>query len=94
MNVSFLFYGFGSWPDFLPTAGVGISLSKDKLGNHVVKKLAKGWPADESGQIQEKVMPETSTTRDTHLGISFSTTECIRLSQWLQLNPSHNNSQV
>jgi hypothetical protein len=32
-------------------AGVGIGLKKDKVGNHVVVSLAKGWPAAESCEI-------------------------------------------
>ena len=43
------------------TAGLGIGLTKDKLGNHVVKKLAKGWPAEQSGLIEEKVHPRNCT---------------------------------
>lgn len=54
----------------METAGVGISLAIDKLGNHVVKKLAKGWPAEQSGQIQEKVNARSElTSRDSHLWV-------------------------
>ena len=34
-------------------AGVGIGFKKDKVGNHVVVSLAKGWPAAVSGEIME-----------------------------------------
>jgi len=34
-------------------AGVGIGFKKDKVGNHLVVSLAKGWPAALSGQVME-----------------------------------------
>jgi len=34
-------------------AGVGIGFKKDKVGNHVVVSLAKGWPAALSSEIVE-----------------------------------------
>ena len=56
----------------MEAAGLGISLTVDKLGNQVVKKLAKGWPAEQSGQIQEKV----KARNDIHPEIRISGFSC------------------
>uniref|UniRef100_A0A7S4UNC9 PDZ domain-containing protein n=1 Tax=Guillardia theta TaxID=55529 RepID=A0A7S4UNC9_GUITH len=39
--------------DVTKNAGIGIGLGRDKLGNHMVKKLKDGWPARLSGLVFE-----------------------------------------
>jgi hypothetical protein len=57
---------------FDPTrmASVGIGLSKDKLGNHVVAKLTPGWPAALSELVQVKdIVLEARFARPTQQSI-------------------------
>jgi hypothetical protein len=51
------------------TVGIGIGIKKTKSEQFVVTKLAKGWPAERSGHVREKVRGVrlvTTASRHTH----------------------------